>query len=66
MAKRHHGGIDPGVLGKDVRGLVAASPYTRIFTPDGPAYTDSLGSFDQSRHRVERYLKKNGSAIVED
>jgi hypothetical protein len=65
MAKWRHGGIDPDGLGKEVRGLVAQSPYSRLFSK-AEGYKDTLGNFDLSRKRIEDYLKKNGCSVVED
>jgi hypothetical protein len=66
MAKRHHGGVDPGALGTSIRGVVASSPYTRLFTSKESHYGDALGDFDRSRKRIEQYLRKNGSQLAED
>jgi len=65
MAKRRHGGIDPNRLGREIRGLVAQSPYSRLSSTDA-GYKDVLGNFDLSRKRIEQYLVKNGCSVVED
>lgn len=65
MEMRKHGGVDPGALGKDIRGLIAPAPYSRIFTSRAGQYVDVLKQFDQSRSRVVRYLKKNGIVSAE-
>jgi hydroxymethylpyrimidine pyrophosphatase-like HAD family hydrolase len=79
MKMKRHGGVDPFALGKDIKGLVAQSPYTRIFTSTGgyngsidarkdahDAYKDVNGVFDLSRQRILKYLKKNGLQVQED
>lgn len=65
MKMRRHGGIDPYALGNDIKGLVAQSPYSRIFTSTS-GYKDVTGIFDLSRQRIEKYLIKNGLANKED
>lgn len=65
MKMRRHGGVDPYALGKDIKGLVAQSPYSRIFTST-EGYKDATGVFDLSRQRIIKYLRKNGVKIEED
>ncbi|MBN1235123.1 MAG: HAD hydrolase family protein [Methanotrichaceae archaeon] len=65
MKMKHHGGVDPSAMGKDIKGLVAQSPYSRIFTST-EGYKDVTGVFDLSRQRIVKYLKKNGLTIEED
>jgi len=65
MVMKRHGGIDPDSLGREVKGLVAKSPYSRIFSSGGD-YKDTLGIFDRSRDRIIQYLKKDGFTISED
>jgi len=65
MSMPGHGFPDPRIFFGFIRGLVAASPYSRLNFPgesgikDKP-YIDVTGVFDKSRKRIERYLKKNG------
>ncbi len=65
MKMRRHGGIDPCALGNDIKGLIAQSPYSRIFTSTS-GYKDVTGVFDLSRQRIIKYLKKNGLTVQED
>lgn len=67
MMLPEHGCVDPDVLFAYVRGLVAASPYTRlpyrsnvdIATGQGNTYLDSRAKFDKARDRVTDLLDKN-------
>ena len=66
MKMRRHGGVDPYILGREIKGLVAQSPYSRIFTSTYTSiesYKDNAGVFDLSRMRIEKYLAKNGSQV---
>lgn len=60
MEMRAHGGVDPLSIGKEIKGLVSRSPYSRIFSSESHKYKDKSGKFDLSRDRIERYLQKNG------
>ncbi len=66
MMMKGHGGIDPLCLGRDVKGLVAQSPYARIFSASSGDYRDITGNFDLARARIQRYLRKNGTLFAED
>jgi len=60
MEMKAHGGVDPLSIGKEIKGLVSRSPYSRIFSNESHKYKDKSGKFDLSRDRIERYLRKNG------
>jgi pyrimidine operon attenuation protein/uracil phosphoribosyltransferase len=66
MEMRAHGGVDPFSIGKEIKGLVSRSPYSRIFSSESHKYKDKSGKFDLSRDRIERYLKKNGIFMTDD
>jgi hypoxanthine phosphoribosyltransferase len=63
----NHGCPDPDILLSFVRGLVSASPYTRLLREVSPTegaeekYLDVTGQFNKARARISRYLKKNGT-----
>ena len=66
MEMRAHGGVDPLSIGKEIKGLVFRSPYSRIFSSESHKYKDKSGKFDLSRDRIERYMQKNGIFATDD
>ena len=66
MEMKAHGGVDPLSIGKEIKGLVSRSPYSRIFSSETHKYKDKSGKFDLSRDRIERYLQKNGIFSSDD
>jgi hypothetical protein len=60
-----HGFPDPDILLSFVRGFVTPSPYSRLFekNDEGKEYLDKSDIFDKSKHRIIRYLCKNGNLV---
>lgn len=63
MFFKDHGSPDFSLFGSYILGLITATPYSRIFarnTTNENPYLDKTGIFNRGRHRIYRYIFKNG------